>query len=733
MMIGLALGAIPVILFLLLMLMPAVFLPEGGDTFLSGLDSVTANRILDRNGKLIAELFSHKTGNLKANEIPEDLKSMLIFTEDQAFYKHGGVHWSSVVRAAVYNVISFGYSQGGSTISQQLGRILLRARQKTLFRKLRETSLAFYLESHLSKEAILTAYMNHVYLGHGAVGVENAARFYFLKGPGELNFAQMLAIVCLPSAPEQFSPIRYPDRLEKKMDVVFGRMKRENFPLVANITEEMYTTQKNAMLSNPSRSPGETVFGNREDTAPYIAEHVRLQIRELLGAQSEFGAGLTVETTIDAGLQLAATSVTAEFLMGAQRNFPPIRKGGPALSQNDTLKRALTDEYMRLGLGAVLFGMPSSELSDRTSDTVLQAAAIGVDPRSGAVLFMQGGRSFRRDNQINRALKMRRQTGSAIKPIIYSAGIESGEITAATRLDDSPVFVFQGGEGKKEFWLPENITGEYQGKIAAREALAQSRNVPAILVGRAVGLPRLSEQFKKFFFQDSDVYGQRFRMDETVAIGSLEMSPLEMAVAFGAFADNGNVRRPYMILKIKDAQGKVLFDGANRDEFGTRLEVSSRAIPGDVAEVMSSMLRDSARFANTGVYPGVLMGKTGTTNDYRDAWFVGAIPGLSAAVWVGYDNQSYSMSGGMGARLAGPLFGRIAQRSGFAPNGGYVFAPAAERVRICKETGKIAGPNCPAMTEFFAAIRKPEEACDLHGANGRQDRKEDLSRQTDFQ
>ncbi|HNJ34692.1 MAG TPA: transglycosylase domain-containing protein, partial [Leptospiraceae bacterium] len=701
---GAFLGLIPIVMFLALQIVPSVFLPEGGDTYLSGLTTIRENRILDRKGRLVGELFSRKTGNLKYSEIPGSFRDILLFVEDEHFYSHGGVHWPSVVRAFARNVTSMGYSQGGSTLTQQLARILLNARQKTLLRKVRETSLAYYIEGHMSKEDIFTAYVNQVYLGHGAVGADNAARFYFLKGIADLNFAQMLALSCLPSAPEMYSPLRYPDRIERKMDAVFARMKSEGFSGAAEITQEQYESQKAAMLSNTTRSPSETVFGNREDIAPYVSEHVRNKIGELFGVEQEFGAGLQIETTIDADLQNSANTSTAEFLASAQGNFPPVRKGNPGSSE-DALKRAIVDEYFHMGLGAVMLGMPSSSQSEHTSETVLQGASVGIDPRTGAVLYMQGGRSFRRDNQINRAVSMRRQTGSAIKPIIYSAGIETGEITAASRLDDSPVFVFHGGQGPREFWLPENITGEYKGKISAREALAQSRNVPAILVGRQVGLPRLSGQFRKFFFPDDSTFDRRFRMDETIAIGSLEMSPLEMAVAFAAFADNGTIHRPYLILRIKDTSGKILYENdGSQDEFGTHLPLMSRVLPGDVAEVMSSMLRDSAAFANTGVFSGLLMGKTGTTNEYRDAWFVGAIPGLSASAWVGYDNPTYSMQGGMGARLAGPLFGRIVSRSGFSPNGSYAFSPSAERIRICKESGKISGPKCPSVTELFASV-----------------------------
>lgn len=728
--IGGVIAAVPVLLLFALLVMPSVFLPEGGESYLADMGNLRENRILDRKGRLIGELFARKTGSMKAADIPQDLKSMIVFVEDESFYSHGGVHWPSIGRALITNITSFGYSQGGSTISQQLSRILLNTRQKTLFRKFRETSLAYYIESRMSKEEILTAYLNQVYLGHGAVGMDNAARFYFLRSPAELNFVQTLVLVCLPSAPEQYSPLRNPDRLERKMDAVFERMQDEGFGPAKGISLEQYQEMKSSVLWNPTRSPTETVFGSREDVAPYVAEHVRLKLASLFGQESQFGAGLTIETTIDRDLQNAANTVTPEYLAGAQKNFLPVRKG-QRLSPEEALRRAIADEYFAGGLGAAIFGGPVSVSGNKTSDTTLQAAVVGVEPSTGAVLFMQGGRSFRRDNQINRAIQMRRQTGSAIKPIIYSAGIESGMITPATRLDDSPVFVLNGAQASREFWLPENITGEYQGKISARQAMAQSRNVPAILVGRSVGLPRLSKQFEKFFFQDESLMARRFRMDETVAIGSLEMSPLEMAVAFAAFADNGNVRRPFLISRIRDSSGKILYQNdGGQDEFQTGLAPVSSAIPGDVAEVMASMLRDSAHFSNAGVFGGSLLGKTGTTNDSRDTWFVGAVSGLAAAVWVGYDNPAYTIQGGMGARLAAPLFGRIVSRSGFAPGPGLSFSPRAERITVCRESGLLPGKKCPLVSELFASAGRPEGICDLE--HGSRSGEEDLSRQTDF-
>ncbi len=706
------------------------------EEYTARLRVIQPNRIVDRDGKLLAELFSRRTGTMRSEEIPATLKQKLIFVEDQNFFTHGGIDYPALIRALVQNTLSMGYVQGGSTLTQQLARILLGSREKVIGRKLREANLAYYLEKRYSKDEILTAYMNHVYLGHGSVGMDVAARFYFGLGLNELNFVQELILVSLPSAPERYSPLKNPIGLQAKMDTVYVRMREENF---TDLPVEQYNAMKAAVFVGLNRSPNSNVFGSRVDHAPFVTEYVRLKIREILGEEFEFGAGLVVETTISAGVMDTVARETERYMAKAGTSFPPVRfVDGKRVDRQD-LETRLAREYHRQGLGAVLFGFPAAD----TSDQVLQAAAVGLRPETGEVLFVQGGRRFSSGNQYNRALHMYRQTGSAIKPVVYSTGIETGQITPSTLVDDSPIYVPLRKEhsGGKGYWLPQNITGKYEGLIPVRRAFAQSKNIPAIRVARIVGMPRLSEQFRRFFFHDDASFQKRFRPDQTIAIGSLEMSPLEMAVAFGAFGDDGRIHRPFLIKRILDRDGKEIYNAADKDEFRLGIPREHQAIPPDVAQIMATMLADSARFggvARGGLKNPRLLGKTGTSNDYRDTWFVGLLPGISAAVWVGYDNPRYSMQGGTGAGVAGPLWGTLISRvEKILPpptQKEWKYSQSGVRQAICIQSGKLPGAHCPVVTEWHRKEHLPAETCPLeHFDPGAYDQDWSLNSDSDFE
>ncbi len=702
-----ALGFGMILLVFLSLQLPGLYLAHDTDFYMDRLEVVRPNRVLDRNGELLAELFSRRTGNLDETTIPETLATALVFTEDQNFYSHGGVHWPSIFRAFLANIFSGGYSQGGSTITQQLARILLDDREKSIFRKLKETSLAYHLEASLTKKQILAGYMNHVYLGHGARGFETAADFYFDKKVGDLTFEERLALVCLPSAPARYSPLRNPDRLRAKMDAVYERMIAAGLPGVPEPTA--YAKDADDMLRSLSGSPGGSVFGDRVNEAPYVAEYVRQEIKKLLGDEYEFGAGLNVRTTIDRKLQLAAVEESRKWIRTKAPAFPATRmKDGKRLPVS-TEEKMLRD-YGDMALGPALFGIPAPP----ESRPRLQTASVGIENKTGGILFLQGGAEFASGNQLNRAIQMRRQTGSAVKPFVYSAGIESGAVTAGTLLDDRPIFVSLKNiahNQKKDYWLPGNYSGVFEGEILVRRALEKSQNIPAIRVADRTGLDRLGEQFRKFFFYKDAEYERRFRKDATVAIGSLEMSPLEIATAFTGFANNGVIRRPFLIQRIEDADGKTLWSPSqNHDEFSLGVPVERTVLPGDVSEIMVSLLRSSAKYGGVGGLGGVdYIGKTGTSNEYRDAWFVGATPGVTAAVWLGFDEPAYSMPGGTGAGLAGPLWGRIMSK---APRleSSFRFSPNAVSMKICKTTGRKPGPNCPTVvTELFRPNFPPED------------------------
>ncbi|MCB1315514.1 MAG: transglycosylase domain-containing protein [Leptospiraceae bacterium] len=592
---GLILGISAFLLLVASMHVPGLYLANETGQYLQRLSVVSPNRIVDQNGELIAELFARKTGELTYEQTPASLRDKLVFVEDEDFYSHGGVDWGSVFRAAIINVFSFGYSQGGSTLTQQLARILLDAREKTLFRKFRETALAYVLEDNLSKREIITAYMNHVYLGHGAIGFQNAAQFYFEKPVTELSFAEELALVSLPSAPEHYSPLRNPEKLKIKMDAVYERMEDEDFTVPPRSD---YEQQVVSMLRGMNKSPGSSAFGERVNDAPWVAEFIRLKLKNLLGSEYQYDSGLVIHTTIDAKLQRASLRETREFIAKTAPNFPPVRMQDGKVIYDADVAEQLQREYAQVAIGPMLFGMPGPGVSSRP---LLQAAAIGIDTRTGAVRFMQGGTRFSAGNQLNRTIQMRRQTGSSIKPVVYSAGIESGSITVASLLDDKPIFVSQRNqvENDKDYWLPHNYSGVYEGQISVREALMKSQNIPAIRVARATGLPRLGEQFQKFFFPSEDTFENRFRSDETVAIGSLEMSPLEMAAGFSAFGNDGVIRRPYLIERIVAGDGQEVYSYSNRDEFQLNIPAERRVLDPAAARVMVSLLTDSGKYGGT--------------------------------------------------------------------------------------------------------------------------------------
>ncbi len=661
-----------------------------------------SNEIYDRNGKILAELFQKKISSLSYKEIPDQVKDLLLFVEDQNFFSHGGIDYKSLARAVITNIISFGYVQGASTITQQLARILLGEREKKISRKIKEAFLAFELENRFSKEEILTFYVNLVYLGHGAYGFSNASEFYFRKPLKELNFIETLVLVSLASRPEYYSPFRNFQHLEKKIDSIYERMLREK-PKFLYPDKKNYLAQKEKLKALLNRSPHESVFGTRIDYAPYVTEFVRRKIESILGKEYTTSMGLKIYTTIDRDLQISASEESYLHLES-------LRKLHPYKIDEKDLTTMFEKHYLESGIGSIFFGMPLLNISKQQ----LETASIGLNPQTGEVLMMQGGSLFQANNQFNRAIQMYRQTGSSIKPIIYSAGIEAGILNPASILEDSPLY-FPLVEAKKEYWVPDNIDKSYEGPISLREALDKSRNIPALIATEKIGFERLREHYKNFFFHTESEFKRRFKEEIAIGIGILEMSPLEMAVAYSVFANNGVIKVPYLIERIEDSNGNVLYEGISKDEFNLNI-VENKIISGDTAEVMIDLLKSSARFGGTGLDLERLAGKTGTTNKYRDAWFIGILPTLTISIWVGFDDPKVSMNKGTGSTVAGPLYGKIIKRvKETYDQGDYSFSPRAVRVEICPKSGKLPNPYCPVKkVEIFTQNGIPEEECDIH-------------------
>lgn len=651
------------------------------EKYLVKLDKNKPTLIMDRNGKLVSEIYKKKISTLKIEDYPPRLIDIVTGIEDKNFFNHHGIDYLALLRAVYKNIITMSYSQGASTITQQLSRILLNDRRKSLLRKYREAELAIALETKLTKKEILQAYMNQVYLGHGAFGFENAADYYFGKTPKELTDMEMVLIASLASAPNKYSPFKNMKISKDRVTILLKLLTKKKVlspDLIADI-DRFYKS-----LTPP---PYQTVFGARYDSAPFVTEHIRdLLIKSVDSSTNIYDiGGYQIETTLlKEAQELAAIEVEKHL--------------------NNIKKRRIVQQVRVKNFS----NYKAHEAGE------LQAAIIAVDPTSGEVLFMHGGgEQFNKDNQFNRAIQMRRQTGSAIKPILYSAAFDTSIINPATIMVDAP-HTLRG-------WNPENYGMVYEGEMTVRKALIKSKNTIAAQVGERLGYSRLEKYYSAFFFPDPEEKNKRFRKEDlTIALGTLEISPLEMAVAYGCFSNDGIINRPYLVKKITSSNGEVVYDHIEGDEFQLKIPPMRRVIKADTAEVMINLMKASANASGirkTG-YKSSVAGKTGTTNDNVDAWFVGTRPRFSMAVWVGYDDSSFGMGNrAMGSTAAAPLWGYLVKKLDkmkVLPKGKFRFSTRATWVSMCKDSGLIATDNCPnKVMEIFTRSGKPREVCRL--------------------
>lgn len=676
--------------------------------YLESLSKNIPTKILDRNGQVVSEIFQKRTSTLRLQDYPEDMISILLNIEDQKFFFHGGIDYSAILRAFFKNIINLSYKQGASTITQQLARIILDDRRKSLNRKWREAQLAFALESVLTKEQILETYMNHVYLGHGAFGFGEGIKFYFQKNPMELSKEEMVLLASLPSAPNKYSPLKNPEDSYTRVRAILNMFR--NRGIYPNLDRDKFVSFYHNLST---RSPNETVFGSRHDIAPYVTEHVRAILSSLEGEKNIYeSGGYTVETTLDKNAQELIGPIVREYLSKSKRSGK-IQKKRVRLKPESPMDLAFRQRMEEISLLNEFVWNPDQLEGDK-DQSIVQAAIVGIQPNTGQVLFLHGGDEFNSSNQFNRATQMRRQTGSSIKAVLYASAIDSGSIHAGMKILDAPLY-YRGGGGKE--WAPENLGGSFDGEISLRTALVKSKNTAAVQVAERLGSSGIEKYFTKFFFPNESEKRNRFRGDLSLALGTLEISPLEMASAFTSFVNQGTIKRPYLIQRIKNAKGNVLYEVGASDEFKLKLPEERQVIRPDTAEVMVSLLRDSGRASGVrnGGYVGDLIGKTGTTNDYKDAWFVGARPDISLAVWVGYDNPKFGMgASGLGGAVAAPLWGEIMaiiDKKSILPKIQFSAPVYAKAYKVCTITGKQALASCPSTQELYLSDYPPDGPC----------------------
>ncbi len=545
-------------------------------------------RINSADNKIIAELYVEKRDPVRFSDLPNYLIKALITTEDRKFYSHGGVDIRGIARAIIKDIRAGEFVEGASTLTQQLTKTLFLTHKKTITRKIKEAILALQLERRYTKDEILTLYLNQVYFGSGAYGVESAARLFFGKPVSGLSLPECALIAGMPRAPSRYSPLVNLKLAIRRRNIVLKQML-----LTGIITRE----QHRQAVNTPVRVPEKT---QANLTAPYFVDYIRPMLEAAVGESLLYKGGLTVYTTLDTQLQQAA------------------RKAG------------------RKGMDQLLERMTRNRIQKRSP----QYALVALDVHSGGILAMVGGSDYTA-SPFNRATDAHRQPGSAFKPIVYAKAIENGYSQDRLILD-APV-AYKRSDTVKQ-WQPQNYSKGFKGEITLRKALALSKNIPAVRLIEALGSPSVVEFANRLGIRSP------LQPNLSLALGTSEVTLLELTAAYAVFPNGGNHIKPFGIIKIADKTGKTLWK-VNR--------LKRVAMKRADAAVITDMLRGVV-LEGTGRKAGVLdrsvAGKTGTTNDYRDALFIGFSPIIAAGVWVGVDRAGALGRGETGARAALPIW-----------------------------------------------------------------------------
>ena len=632
---------------------------------ITGFQAPVKTVVYDAHGRVLHEFYKENRTPVPLRQIPRHLINATLSTEDRNFYHHWGVDLWGIGRAAVNNALHLGGTQGGSTITQQLARNLFRMHERTMTRKLKEVALAIEIERHYTKDQILEMYFNEIYFGEGAYGVAAAARTFFDKDVRQLNLAECALLAGVPANPSLYSPRHHPASAMARRDKVL-----RNMLATGAITQAQYERATHAPLGVTSAAPS-------NDRAAYFVEMVRQHLDERYGSNAVYEGGLRVYTTLDLDLQAIAERTVERNMVALESELRPRFTRATWTPPPGADRATLHTPY-------------------------LQAAFVAIDPRTGYVRALIGGRDFDQSN-FNRAVQARRQPGSAFKPFVYTAAIDNG-FKPTDVVVDEPISFPGGAPG--QLYQPQNYDRQFRGPVTLRYALQQSINIPTIKLLRKVGIPLVASYARRMGIRSP--IGQNL----SLALGSSEVTLLELADAYAVIADRGIRNDPLYILKVEDRQGNVLEKNTPRPT-----EVLSE----ETAAVMTSMLQ-SVVDHGTG-YPararGFLLpaaGKTGTMDEYMDAWFVGFVPSLVAGAWVGYDEKHPIGPGMTGARAALPIWTDFMIE---ATRGRPVedFPPPAGMVarQICTESGMLATDHCPSVTtETFPQGSEPTEYCTIH-------------------
>jgi penicillin-binding protein 1A len=702
-------------------------------------------RVYSADGKLIGEFGEERRAVVAIKDVPKPLVNAIIAAEDERFYTHSGVDYVGVARAAISNFVSGGVRQGASTITMQVARNFFLSKEKTITRKFNEMLLAFKIEASLPKDQILELYINQIYLGQRAYGFAAAAQIYFGKRLADLTLAESAMLAGLPKAPSRFNPVANPQRAKLRQQYVLRRMRE-----LAMITDEQYASaEKHAV--HVKREV--TEFATR---AEYFAEMARQAVYERY-QDDTYTKGLRVYTTLLVPHQDAAYQSLRRGVLEYDRRHgyrgPEDYADLPAKLTEEVLEDALQDagdsdglyaavvveaspklvkayrkggEWVEVGEDGLKFA--ARMLGDKASPNqrirrgaiirlqkddkerwqiaqlpAVEASIVSMDPRDGAVRALVGGFEFNR-GQYNHVTQALRQPGSSFKPFIYSAALEKG-FTPATIINDAPL-TFTAAQTGSEPWEPKNYDGKFDGPMRLRTALVKSKNLVSVRILQAIS-PQYAQDYVTRFGFDPKLHPPYL----TMALGAGNVTPLQMLGAYGIFANGGYRVTPYFIERVEDSRGNVLLNGKPPAAEGS----GQRVIDPRNAYIMTSIMRDVVRMGTAARAMKLgrqdLAGKTGTTNDFIDAWFCGFNSSLVAVAWIGFDNPHTLGRNETGGSAALPIWmgymGAVLKgvpEQALTPPVGVIVA------RINPETGlRISDANAGISDVFYQEFLPPEQ------------------------
>ena len=553
----------------------------------------TITKIFSEEGEIIGEFSYEKREVASLDRIPNYLLQAFVSGEDARFFQHKGLDYVAILRALFRNIFSGEIVQGGSTITQQVVKSLLLSPEKSFARKIREAILAYQIERNLTKEEILYLYLNQIYLGHGAYGVAAAAESYFGKTIEELDLAESALLAGLPQAPSKNSPYQHPEQAKKRQIYILNRMAEEGFISSSEAVKAIKTPYVIRGKEKPSI-----------EKAPHFVEYVRRYVEEKYGKDALYKNGLQIFSTVDLRFQKTAQEAL-------EAGLKEIEKRG---------------KY------------PSVEMPE--------GALICFDLETGYVKAMVGGRDFRK-SQFNRVIQARRQTGSAFKPIVYASALDKG-YSPASIIVDSPI-VFEWGD---RMWKPKNFEGTFSGPITLRSALTHSVNIVTVKIAQEVGIDYIKNYAQRLGIS-SPLHG-----DLSMALGSSSISLYELTKAYAVFANQGNLFKPIFIKRILDRDGNLLEENL-LPFYSVEPSKEEQVITPQTAFLMTYLLEGVVK-QGTGWRARSLgrpvAAKTGTTDQFMDAWFIGYTPELITGVWVGFDEERSLGENETGARAASPVW-----------------------------------------------------------------------------